>query len=147
MCISVRHSFSTLPCFSQMSVSIHPHRAGSAILLKLPGTMGSMLMDCGEGTWGQMLRCLGPEVARQQVSTFFSISAFCTKSVSVWSEVARQQVGTISRSLLCTKSVSVWSEVALTVQPCALSLHRLPPCAASGCHTSTQTTPWACVVC
>eukprot|EP00967_Tisochrysis_lutea_P072587 scaffold96850_cov16-Tisochrysis_lutea.AAC.1 len=41
-------------------------QAGSAILLKLPGSMGSLLMDCGEGSWGQMLRCLGPEVARQQ---------------------------------------------------------------------------------
>ncbi|KAF5840784.1 beta-lactamase-like protein [Dunaliella salina] len=30
--------------------------------------MGSMLMDCGEGSWGQMLRCLGPEAARQQVA-------------------------------------------------------------------------------
>lgn len=44
------------------------YRAGSAILLKLPGSMGSLLMDCGEGSWGQMLRCLGPEVARQQVA-------------------------------------------------------------------------------
>lgn len=44
-----------------------PCRAGSAILLALGGAHGSLLMDCGEGTWGQMVRCLGPEGARAQV--------------------------------------------------------------------------------
>lgn len=55
-------------------------RAASAILLHVPpGRMagpgvahawpgGSMLLDCGEGTWGAMVRWLGRERAAAQVN-------------------------------------------------------------------------------
>ncbi|KAL6752937.1 beta-lactamase-like protein [Haematococcus lacustris] len=39
------------------------YRSASGILLRCPGGQGSLLMDCGEGSWGQLLRWLGQESA------------------------------------------------------------------------------------
>jgi len=60
-------------CIQHTGLLMHLCRAGSAILLKLPGHLGSLLMDCGEGCWGQMLRCLGPEAAQHQVRGFVRV--------------------------------------------------------------------------
>lgn len=42
------------------------YRNGSCILLQL-SCGGALMMDCGEGTWGQMVRAMGREGATQQV--------------------------------------------------------------------------------
>ncbi len=48
------------------------YRGPSAILLSTPGP-AYMLLDCGEGTWGQILRKFGPAGAANVVSrSFFS---------------------------------------------------------------------------
>ncbi|GFH06449.1 lactamase_B domain-containing protein [Haematococcus lacustris] len=39
------------------------YRSASGILLRCPGGQGSLLMDCGEGSWGQLLRWLGQDAA------------------------------------------------------------------------------------
>lgn len=41
-------------------------RGPSAILLRVSGHF--LLMDCGEGTWGQLLRWFGPAGAKAVVS-------------------------------------------------------------------------------
>eukprot|EP00201_Polytomella_parva_P006097 CAMPEP_0175077016 /NCGR_PEP_ID=MMETSP0052_2-20121109/23112_1 /TAXON_ID=51329 ORGANISM="Polytomella parva, Strain SAG 63-3" /NCGR_SAMPLE_ID=MMETSP0052_2 /ASSEMBLY_ACC=CAM_ASM_000194 /LENGTH=152 /DNA_ID=CAMNT_0016346347 /DNA_START=24 /DNA_END=478 /DNA_ORIENTATION=+ len=49
-----------------------PFRGPSAILLRTGGT-GGMMLDCGEGTFGAMIRLMGDEVARAHVAALQAI--------------------------------------------------------------------------
>ena len=43
-------------------------RGASAILIRTGREQKGILLDCGEGTYGQLCRYLGPDKARQTVS-------------------------------------------------------------------------------
>ena len=48
-------------------------RGGSAILIRIGREQKGILLDCGEGTYGQLCRYLGPDEARQTVSHRLSL--------------------------------------------------------------------------
>lgn len=92
------------------------YRASSALLLRVHRSC-CVLLDCGEGTWGQMVRCLGLAGAKQALQDL--------RLVRICSRCHRRR----AECLTCRTGAS-WRG-----------------CARSGSHTSMPTTWPACWAC